>query len=158
MRQESRRKKMQTAQLIDVRERESALRAYNALTTHAPKHSEHNEVTIQIHGTIPNLVHIPAPAFDLLVSILREMAAGHSITLVPDHKLLTTQEAADILNVSRPYFTKLLKTGKLPYVEVGQHKRVKAGDVMKYKQAQREESEKKMQELAELSQNLDMGY
>src|SRR5690348_16878075 len=62
-------------------------------------------------GTV---LSIPAPALRLLHEILKEMAKGNAVTLIPIHALLTTQEAADILNVSRPFLIGLLEAGKIP--------------------------------------------
>jgi excisionase family DNA binding protein len=78
-------------------------------------------------------VALPAAAVGLLRNLLREMAQGHAISLVPMHAELTTQQAADALNVSRPHLVKLLETGALPFRKVGSHRRVRFDDLMRYK-------------------------
>jgi excisionase family DNA binding protein len=78
--------------------------------------------------------------------------------LVPILAELTTQNAADMLNVSRPYLVKLLEAGALPFHEAGKHRRIKRSDLMAYKAAQEERSAAAMEALAAQAQSLRMGY
>jgi excisionase family DNA binding protein len=100
------------------------------------------------------LVRLPAPAVQLLMRILREMARGNAVTLLPHHAELTTQQAADILNVSRPHLIKLLEADAIPYHRVGTHRRVRFEHVLEYKQRTDEARRKSLAELADLSQEL----
>lgn len=97
----------------------------------------------------------PIKAFELLMRILDQMAQGNSVTLIPVHALLTTQEAADLLNVSRPFVVKLLKEGKIPFVKVGSHRRIEFKELMKFKNQMLAESEKARNELAQLGQEFE---
>ncbi|MBU1332186.1 MAG: helix-turn-helix domain-containing protein [Gammaproteobacteria bacterium] len=103
-------------------------------------------------------VELPTSALRLLVDILGELALGNSVRVVPVHAELTTQEAADLLNVSRPHLVKLLEEGALPHHKTGRHRRVLFSDLMEYKQQRDAVNRKAMDELANLSEELGMGY
>jgi len=103
-------------------------------------------------------VELPTTALRLLVEILAELAAGNAVQVVPVHAELTTQEAADMLNVSRPHLIKLLESGELPFHKTGKHRRVRFADLMAYKTQRSLDSEQAMAELAEQAQQQRMGY
>lgn len=99
-------------------------------------------------------VKLPAPAAALLVRILEEMARGNAVTIIPVHAELTTQEAADMLNISRPSLIQLLEEGKIDYRRAGTHRRVRFEALMKYKRHVDEERRKALDELAAYDQEL----
>ena len=103
-------------------------------------------------------IELPAGAVTLLMDILGAMASGQGITLIPENAELTTVQAADILNVSRPFLIKLLEEGKIPYRKVGKHRRIRMEDVMNYKQAVDQERETILEELVADAQEQNMGY
>jgi excisionase family DNA binding protein len=108
-------------------------------------------------GAVEDLT-IPVSALRLLVHILKEMAQGNAVTVVPVQAELTTQQAADLLNVSRPYVVKLLDEGKIPHRTVGKFRRVRFDDLMAYKKQNDKERLKVLEELTAQAQELDMGY
>ena len=103
-------------------------------------------------------VELPETAVRLLVDILANMAEGNAITLIPVHAELTTQQAAELLSVSRPHLIRLLEAGELPYHKVGTHRRVYFRDVQRYKEQLKERREEALDELAAEAQALNMGY
>jgi excisionase family DNA binding protein len=79
-------------------------------------------------------ITIPSAAFRLLLAILSEMANGNAVRVIPHHAELTTGEAAELLNVSRPYVVRLLDEGEIPSYRVGTHRRALFKDVMAYRE------------------------
>jgi excisionase family DNA binding protein len=116
--------------------------------------------TMRLHVEEPDgtgeSVTIPTAAVRLLVKILAEMAAGNAVRLIPHHAELTTQEAAELLNVSRPYVVRLLDEGAMPFHRVGTHRRVLFKDVMTYKAAHRVARRAALREMAALDQELGL--
>jgi excisionase family DNA binding protein len=78
-------------------------------------------------------VAIPEPVHDLLLLILKNLQAGRAISIVPEHQQLTTQRAANILGVSRPFLVKLVESGDIPFHMVGSHRRIYLRDLLDYK-------------------------
>lgn len=104
------------------------------------------------------VVSLPASAVKMLLSLLDQMAKGNPVSLVPMHAELTTQQAADALNVSRPFLIKLLENGQLPFRKVGTHRRIYFADLMEYKRVNQEKRLEALAELQKIAQENDMGY
>jgi len=109
-------------------------------------------------GKEQDSIYLPASALQLLVVILSQMAKGNAVTLLPVHAELTTQEAADLLNVSRPFLVTLLEEGKIPFRKVGARRRVLARDVLDYKEEIDNKRKKTLAELSNEAQKNNMGY
>jgi excisionase family DNA binding protein len=100
-------------------------------------------------------LHLPAPLGQLMLDVLTHVGRGEMITLVPYGAELTTKEAADLLNVSRPFFVKLLDEGKIDHYKVGSHRRVRANDLLAFKAHRDVERREAMTELQRLGQEFD---
>lgn len=103
-------------------------------------------------------VEVPESAFRMFLEILNQMARGNAVTVVPTHHELTTQQAADLLHVSRPYLVKLLESGAIPHHKVGPRRRLKFQDLRSYMEKIRGESSDALDALAAQAQELGMGY
>lgn len=99
---------------------------------------------------------VPREAFEMFLTVLRHLAQGEAVSILPQQAELTTQQAADLLNVSRPFLIKLLERGDIPHHKVGRHRRIRAVDLLAHASRQRDDSEEALQELADLSQELGL--
>ena len=103
-------------------------------------------------------VAVPVAALRLLTGALKEMAKGNAVAMLPVQAELSTQQAAEILNVSRPFLVQLLDTGKIPSRKVGTHRRVYGQDVLAFKERIDRQRLKTLDELAAQAQELDLDY
>ncbi len=99
---------------------------------------------------------LPPSVVRLLVDILRETAAGHAVSVVPLEAEITTQQAADLLNVSRPYLVSMIEKGTLPARMVGNQRRLPLKDVLTYKADNRAKRREALRELVALDQELGL--
>ena len=142
--------------LPDSRDIELATQSSQRLAALFAKKKENEPVAINIADG--EKIILPFGAIKLLTELLSQMASGNAVTLIPIHKSLTTQEAADLLNVSRSYLIKLLEKGKIPFEKVGTHRRIKAEDLFKYRSDLETDKKAALDELTEQAQDLEMEY
>lgn len=102
------------------------------------------------------MVELPASVFHLLQVAVHHLARGQAVTLVPVDRELTTQQAADLLNISRPYLVKLLEQGAIPYTKTGSHRRIRFTDLMNYKLRRDGQRAGALTHLTQLSQELGL--
>jgi len=103
-------------------------------------------------------IPIPEKAFTYLIEVLSNMSDGKSMDIVAEERELTTQQAADMLNVSRPFVVKLLEDGRIPFKKVGKHRRILLQDILRIKDQQSKTRESQLEKLARDSQKLGLGY
>ncbi|MCF2491066.1 helix-turn-helix domain-containing protein [Dyadobacter sp. CY347] len=101
---------------------------------------------------------IPRKALEFLSNILSVMAEGKAISLIPSESELSTQQAADMLNVSRPHIVKMLEDGVIPFKKAGSHRRILLEDLMKYAGQQKAITKRNLKMLAKQAQDLSLGY
>lgn len=101
-------------------------------------------------------IELPESLFQVLRQLVYHLARGQAVSVVPVNKELTTQQAADILNVSRPFLIKLLEQGEIPFIKTGSHRRVRFSDLMAYKRRRDAERQRALAHLTEMSQEMGL--
>ena len=97
-------------------------------------------------------VEVPGPVFDALVQVATAMAHGQGVTVIPQNALLTTQEAAELLGISRPTLVRLVEDGEIPYEQRGRHRRVMLADLLAYQASMRRERREALDRMAQEGQ------
>lgn len=143
--------------LPDEKDRELAEKSSRSLVGHLRSKSEAHLRVVEKGTTVANVL-LPKAALKLLVDLLAEMARGNAVTLIPVHAELTTQQAADLIQVSRPFLVGLLDQKAIPFRKVGTHRRVLFKDLMAYKHAVDAKRSKALDELTKQGQELKMGF
>lgn len=121
------------------------------------KSSQKTGIKIQVEET-GDFMTIPKKALELLFLIIQHMSEGRSISLIPSGSEISTQQAANMLNVSRPHLVKLLETGNIPFKKIGKHRRILLKDIIAYEERLAKEREVQLDFLATQAQNLNLGY
>lgn len=134
-----------------------ARESVSRLTRHL-REPERVRIQISDDDEPAELLPLPQMAVQLLKDILVQLAAGNAVTLIPTHAEMTTQQAADFLNVSRPYLVGVLERGEIPFHKVGTHRRVCFRDLLAYRRQSEEDRKRALEELAAQAQESNMGY
>jgi len=101
-------------------------------------------------------VVVPDVVFAFLVAMLEELALGHTVAMAPVEQELTTQQAADLLNVSRPYLVGLLEEGRIPFHRVGNRRKVSLVDLLAFRQRESTRREQILDELTAEAQEMGL--
>jgi excisionase family DNA binding protein len=139
-------------------EKEAALarESSHKLARHLPRRRSSLQVRLLHKGREAETLEIPALAARLLLDILKQMANGNAVTILPVHPELSTQQAAELLNVSRPFLIQLLDQGHIPCRKVGTHRRVRFEDLIAYKRHEDQRRREALDELAAHDQELGL--
>jgi excisionase family DNA binding protein len=133
---------------------EISSRAARRIGEYLSAHPGTGEVTIQGELAGDDALVVPRQAVIMFAQVLGFLASGQGVTVTPLNAMYTTQQAADFLNVSRPFLIKLLEEGKIHYEMVGTHRRVPFGDLVEYKRRDDQERRDAADELTRLGQEL----
>lgn len=101
-------------------------------------------------------VQLPPSLVRVLMEAARQLAKGNSVSILHYEQELTTQQAADLLQVSRPYLIRLLEEGKIRYHLVGSHRRVRLGDLLDYKNTRDSLRKANISEMVRVSESLGL--
>jgi excisionase family DNA binding protein len=116
------------------------------------------EIEIILREENDTKIALPKTAMRVLIEALTYISEGREVVVKPLNDELTTQKAAEFLQVSRPFLIKMLENGEIPFRKVGKHRRVLLSDLDDYKQRIDETRLKVLNELAAQAQELEMGY
>lgn len=145
-----------TTGLPNSKEASLAQASAQALASKLVDHPD--RVTVRFAEGSGEVIELPSAAARLLVDLLNEMAKGNAVSLIPTHAELTTQQAADLLNVSRGFLVRLLDRQEIPHRKIGTHRRVLFSDLKAYENRTRRARSEALDELAAESQALGLGY
>lgn len=141
--------------VVDARDAQRALRRINSYLSR----TAHSDEDIQVHletGATDEALVLPRPVAEMFASMLAALANGQGVQIMPVDAVLTTQQAADMLNVSRPYLIGLLESGEIPYKLVGRHRRIRLADLRQYLREDDAKRKEAADELMELDQELGL--
>lgn len=139
--------------LPSAQDREAANQLRRILASHVAGESAETLKVSGLEGKPAEIVLSPVLSH-LLMELLRHVGRGDAVTLVPVGQQLTTQQAADILNVSRPFLIGLLEKNEIPFELVGRHRRIRAADLFAYKEKRDARRSEALSELAEIDADL----
>ncbi|MEI8409172.1 MULTISPECIES: helix-turn-helix domain-containing protein [unclassified Kribbella] len=140
----------------DAAEVKTADVAVRRVKRYLASHAEERDIRVVVEGDPDNALSLPRSAVELLARVLAHMAAGQAVSVVPAHAELTTQQAADLLNVSRPYLIGLLDAGEIEYRMVGKHRRVRADSLLDYRRRDDHARREAADELTQLTREMGL--
>jgi|SRR5580658_8958241 excisionase family DNA binding protein len=136
--------------------RDVAGRAARRIRDYLEDHPQADMLEIRVEVGDDDALVIPRPAAVMFAQIMAILAKGQGVQIIPSDAMLTTQQAADLLNVSRPFLIGLLESGRIKYTKVGRHRRICFDDLLNYQRQADLEHRQAADELAQLSEELDL--
>jgi excisionase family DNA binding protein len=148
-----------SANMVGIRpgdvDAEEAKRAERRIREYLTTHPEDKPIEILVEVGDNDALIVPRAVAALLAQLLGFLTNGQGVQIMPDNAMLTTQQAADLLNVSRPYLIGLLEAGAIPYKMVGTHRRIAFADLLEYKRNEDQHRRGVLDQLAELGEELE---
>ena len=141
---------------VDSTEVQAADVALRRVQRYLSTHADERSIRVVVGGDPDDALALPRGAVELLARVLANMAVGQQVSVVPAHAELTTQQAADLLNVSRPYLIGLLDAGEIEFRRVGTHRRVRAASLLDYQRRDDSQRREAADELARLGQEMGL--
>lgn len=130
----------------------------NEVVQHIAEESAEDRLMTRLVAVDGTSVELPASAFEALRAIANDLANGRTVVVIPHERLLTTNEAANLLNVSRQFLVRLLDRGDIPFERVGTHRRLAVAEVLAYRDSRAARRREKLDELTKLSEEYEGGY
>lgn len=135
---------------------EAAQQALVRVRSYLTAHGDESQIRVSVEGGVEEPLVLPREAVELFATMLAHLAAGRGVSVMPFNAELTTQQAADLLNVSRPFLIGLLEAGEIEYRRVGTHRRITAQSLMEYKREDDRRRRAAADELTGLGQDLGL--
>jgi excisionase family DNA binding protein len=143
----------QVALTLDPNEGE--LRSESSHLAEVLRSPEHK---VRLLGPGGQEIELPPAIFEALAAIAEALREGNGVSVIPVPHMLTTNEAADLLNVSRPYLVRLLDQGRIPFEKVGTHRRLRLGDVLAFRLQREEQRRDALGNLVRQAEELGLPY
>lgn len=137
-------------------DREVAGRTARRIRDYLASHQDEDLLEIHVEGDDSEILVVPRAGAAMLAQVLSVLESGQGVALIPSEAQLTTQQAADMLNVSRPYLIRLLEAGKIQYSKVGRHRRVPFSALMEYKRHSDQHTRAAADEISRLGQEIGL--
>ncbi len=137
---------------------QGALAKQAAQVAEVLEHAEIEKEPARLVDSHGHTVELPAPLFEVLSSIADHLQRGHGVVVMPQHKLLTSNQAAEILHVSRPHLIKLLDEKAIPFEYVGTHRRIRFSDLISYQEVRNRAREDALAEMVRVGEDNSLPY
>ncbi len=134
----------------------TAGRTARRIRDYLTSHQDEDPLEIHVEGDNREVLVVPRAGAAMLAQLLTTLEGGQGVTLVPSDAQLTTQQAADMINVSRPYLIGLLESGKIEFTKVGRHRRVPFRALLDYQRHAQQDARAAADEMSDLGQELGL--